>query len=130
MLQIWRALVTVQYKWEEKGLCRQFTNKISGEEVLKMNLKLQGDSRFDDIRYVINDFTEIVDFDFSDIDIQKISVMDQAASMSNPNIKIAIVSTLEPLLVWIKLYCESMKGSPYKCEIFDHIDNAHKWASE
>lgn len=122
--------MTVQYKWENKGLCRHFTDKIIGEEVLKMNLKLQGDSRFDDLRYVINDFTEIIDFDFSDIDIQKISVMDQAASKSNPHINIALVSTHEPLLVWIKLYCESMKGSLYKCEIFDHIDDAYKWVAE
>ena len=122
--------MSMQYKWEKNGLYRQFTNKICGEEVLNINLNMQGDSRFDDIRYVINDFTKIVDFDFSDIDIHKISAVDNAASKSNPNIRIALVSTLEPLLVWIKLYCEKMKDSPYECEIFNNIDDAYKWVSE
>ena len=122
--------MTVKYKWEAAGLYRKFTDKINGGEVLGDNLKLQGDARFDAIRYVINDFTQIVDFDFSDLDVQKISINDNVASKSNPKIKIALISTHEPLLVWLKLYSKSMEGSLYKCDIFESADNAYKWASE
>jgi len=121
--------VTVEYSWEATGLYRHFTNKINGQEVLNDNLNLQGDSRFDDIKYVINDFTDIADFDFSDIDIQKISITDKVASISNPTIKIAIITTIESLLVWIELYCKSMEGSLYDCKIFDNSEDAYKWVS-
>ena len=122
--------MSIQYKWENNGLYRQFTNKICGKEILNINLSMQGDPRFDDIRYVINDFTKVIEFDFSDLDIKKITVMDNAASISNPNIKNALVSTHEPLLVWIKIYCEIMESSPYECEIFDTVDDAYRWVSE
>ena len=122
--------MSVEYKWESKGLCRVFTDTINGDEVLGDNLKLQGDIRFDNIKYVINDFTEVVDFDFSDLDVTKISVNDNVASQSNPYLKIALISTHEPLLVWLRLYCESMEGSLYKSKIFDNADDAYEWVSE
>ena len=109
---------------------RKFTNHVSGKEVLNINLTIQGDPRFDDIKYVINDFTQIIDFDFSDMDIQKIMVTDNAAAKSNPNLKIALILTLEPLLEWANLYCEYMKDSPYTCAIFDNIPDAKKWISK
>jgi len=116
--------------WENKGLYRKFENKISGEEVLTSNLTIQGDPRFDDIRYVINDFTQIVDFEVSGADINIIAATDNAAAISNPSIKIAIVSTHDPLLAWIKHYCEIMKDAPFECKIFDNINDTYKWVSD
>lgn len=85
--------MTVKYEWQEKGLYRKFTDTVNGDEILGDNLKLQGDARFDNIRYVINDFTKVVDFNFTDLDVHKISVTDKVASISNPKIKIALIST-------------------------------------
>jgi len=47
--------------WEEKGLYRKFTGTINGIERLEANLKLHVDSRFNSIKYVLNDFTEVSD---------------------------------------------------------------------
>lgn len=117
-------------KWEDKGLYREFKDNITGMEVLNINLSIQGDPRFDNIKYVINDFTQITDFDFSDIDIKRLAVMDNVAAISNPRLKIALIVTLEPLLKWANSYCKHMKDSPYICEIFDHISDANKWVSK
>ena len=113
--------------WEEKGLYRKFIDSVSGEEVLNSILAIQGDARFDSIRYVVNDFSQIIDFEVSDLDIKKIVIVDNVAAMTNPNIKIAIVATYEPLLQWIELYCEKMEDSLYECKIFDNIDEAYQW---
>ena len=117
-------------KWEGKGLYREFKDNITGREVLNINLTIQGDPRFDNIKYVINDFTQIADFYFSDIDIKLLAVTDNIAAKSNPRLKIALIVTLEPLLKWADSYCEHMKGSPYICEIFDNISDAEKWVSK
>ena len=117
-------------KWEEDGLYRIFTDKISGEEILVSNLALQGDYRFDDIKYVINDFTEIVEFEVSDMDVTKIATIDNVAAIRHANMKIAIVATLESLLAWIYLYCEKMQDSPFECKIFDNLNDARKWISK
>ena len=117
-------------KWEDKGLYREFKDHITGKEVLELNLTIQGDSRFDNLKYVINNFTQITDFDFSDIDIKLIAITDDVAALSNPRLKIALIVTLEPLLKLADSYCEYMKDSPYICEIFDNLNDAKKWVSK
>lgn len=117
-----------QNEWHEKGLCRVFTEKVSGDEILDANLTLHGDSRFDDIRYVINDFTQIVGFDVSGMDIDKVATIDNVASLSKARLKIAIVATADSLLDWVHLYCAKMADSPYECEFFTNFDDAYQWA--
>jgi len=116
--------------WESDGLYRIFTGKVTGEEILTSNLELQGDPRFDDISYVLNDFTAIVDFDVTDIDVTKIAVMDDVAAKSNPDINIAIVATLEPFIKWVNVFIDSMKGTPFECTLFDRVEDARKWISK
>ena len=116
-------------KWEDKGLYRKFTKIVSGEEVLGSNLAIQGDERFDKIKYVLNDFTETDEFDVSEIVLNKIVAIDNAAALSNPNLRIAIVATLESLLAWIRLYGEKMQDSSFECQIFVNLDDAYKWVT-
>ena len=116
-----------QYHWEEKGLLRTYIDKISGGEIFDLNLKLHGDMRFDDLEYVINDFTAVTDFYVTEEDIMKIAIVDNVASMSKPVLKIAIVATLEPLLDWINKYLSVMQDSPYQCQVFASLEEARQW---
>jgi len=115
--------------WKVNILYRIFTGHVSGQEILASNLAIQGDSRFDDLRYVINDFTDITDFNITQQDISKIVAIDNAAAKSNPNIKIAIVTTLDPLQEWIKYYCQNVEDSLYECKIFGNVREAKNWAT-
>ena len=47
--------------WNENGLFRKFTGEISPEEILKSNFDMHVDPRFENIKYVINDFTDVTD---------------------------------------------------------------------
>lgn len=116
-------------KWEDCGLYREFKDSITGKEVLDLNLDIHGDPRFDNIKYVINDFTKVNDFDFSDMDINLIAITDNVATLSNPRLKIALIVTLQPLMKWADSYCEHMKGSLYETKIFDNLSDAKKWVS-
>ena len=115
--------------WEDKGLERVFSDRTSGHEVVESNLSLHGDSRFDDIHYVLNNFSAVETFQVSEIDISLIANIDAAATVSKPRLKIAIVATLDPLLEWIYKYCEKMQNSPYECRIFSDVENARQWCS-
>ena len=125
-----------EYNWEEQGLCRTYTDAISGEEVFNSNLVIHGDPRFDDIRYVINDFTNITEFIVGKVDILNIAAIDNFAAIdniackSNPVLKIAIVAIFEPLLEWINLYIDSMQDSLCQCKFFENIDDAYTWVNE
>lgn len=118
--------MSYQNIWEKKGLHRTFTGKITGAEVLSSNLQAHGDERFDQLKYVLNDFTQIESFEVSEIDISIIAATDNAATLSNPGLKIAIVTTDEKLLSWANLY---LGKSPYPCKIFNNTVNALSWVS-
>ena len=115
--------------WEEKGLYRVFSNKISGEEILRSNLELHGHPRFTRLGYVINDFLNIAEFEISNLDVLKVSTLDNVATQTNDQIKIAIVATDEALLHWIHQYMKQMTDSPYPCKIFATVDDAQQWVA-
>lgn len=121
--------MAVQNNWEDKGLYRVFSGNISGREVLQANLAIQGDARFDNINYVVNDFLKIDGFDIDDSDISIIASTDNVAAVSNPNIKIAVVATLEPFLVWVRRYMEAMQDAVYPTELFSNLDDAYLWVN-
>jgi hypothetical protein len=113
--------------WEDKGLERVFSDSTSGQEVVESNLSLHGDPRFDNIYYVLNDFSAVETFQVSKIDVSLIASIDDAATVSKPRLKIAIVATLDSLLEWIYKYCEKMQDSPYECRVFSDVENARQW---
>ena len=116
--------------WKENVLHRTFSEKTSAKEVLDSNLLIHGDSRFDRINYIINDFTQIDDFEVTEPEVREIVAIDNAAVNSKPRLKIAIVATLQPLLEWINLYCNKMESSSYECKIFSDKDDAHEWTTK
>lgn len=113
-------------KWEENGLLRDFTGHITGQEVLNSNLSMHGDARFYNIKYIINDFTQIETFEVTDIDIAEIVVIDNVAALSKHQLKIIIVATDETLLKWINLYIKKMENSPFECVIFNNVKDAYQ----
>ena len=119
-----------QNYWKDSGLHRVFTDEINGEEILSSNLSIHGDARFDDIHYVLNDFTAIQTFVITDDDdVATIAAIDDVASLSKPVLKIAIVTTLEALLEWVHMYLEKMKNSPFDCQVFDTVEDARLWVN-
>jgi hypothetical protein len=114
-------------QWETKGLLRTFSGKMTGEYILKMNLSLHGDPRFDDLRYIINDLSNISEFDISDMDIETIAAIDNAGALSNSNIKIAVVTTNQALTIWVKRYLTAMEDSTFQCQLFEDVSAARQW---
>lgn len=119
--------MAVSNTWEEHGLYREFSGKIDGEEIWGANLALHGDERFDQIKYVINDFTHIDGFEIRDVDVDAIVVMDKTASISKPTLNIAIVVGFNSFRDLAIKYQQKMNGSAYQCEIFNSTTDARAW---
>ncbi len=119
--------MTYSNEWQKRGLVRRFNGKITAKEIVNANLSLHGDARFDDLLYVINDFTLLEDFEVTDADIMLISSIDQIATLTNPLLKIAIVATMPDLLSWIEAYMAQMEESAYECQLFSTFKEAEEW---
>jgi hypothetical protein len=114
--------------WESRGAYKRFYGHVNDEEMMQSLTKIESDPRFDDLRYVINDFLGIEGFSVSEDSVHMMSALDNAAATSNPNIRIAIVATDLRLHALAKLYIFSPLNV-YPTDIFLNIDDAKAWIS-
>jgi len=113
--------------WEQRGVLKIFSGFVDGQQVLDSVISIEEDSRFDTVRYVINDFLDVADFDISDAEIVRIAAIDRAASASNPNIRIALVTQDYRIRELAQRYSTLMQNSPYKTSLFPSVEAARQW---
>jgi hypothetical protein len=114
-----------EIRWEAQGVCRQYRGFVDGDELLASIQQVEGDRRFDQIRYVINDFLEVAGHDVPAAKMRLIAAIDKAAALSNPNIRVAIVATSAQIQALAQLYAGA--AQPYPTEIFANLAAARAW---
>ena len=113
--------------WVTRGVLVTLSEQVNGAELFRLNEKVYGDSRFEDIRYQLWDLTNITEFNVSIEDIVKIAAHDRAAALSNSRMKVAIVTTEEMIQTIVNLYSAEMFESPWDSKIFDSMADAQQW---
>ena len=116
--------------WETDGLYRKFTGDIDTFEVLNSNFELHEHPRFKDIKYIINDFTEVASISIESSHTEIFAKTDEIIANTKGKLKIALFIIQEAHLPLAKSYREEMKGNRFECEIFASIKEAREWVSE
>ena len=96
------------------------------EFALSMEL-IQGDPRFDDLIYAINDFTEATLPPLTEADAQTFAAFGIGASYTNPKIKIGVVTT-DPLAKAMAFKYAAV--APFDLKVFATRADAHHWMPE
>lgn len=116
--------------WEQEGLYRKFTGEVSGDEILESNFGLHTHPKFQAIKYIINDFTEVTGASMQTSSTKAFATSDDIISHSKGRLKIALVVTQDPFIALANSYREQMVGKLFECEIFKTIGDARKWVSD
>ena len=90
-------------KWQENGLIRKFSGQISGPEILKSNFELHESPQFRSIKYIINDFTEVTEYDVEKDHTRIYASTDDIISDTKGHFKIAIVAVEMAISSWRKI---------------------------
>ena len=112
--------------WEPRGVIKRFFGPVTGQELYEAGTDTEGDARFEDYRYVINDFLGCTEFSVSDNIIEEIAAVDGAAAILNPNIRIAVVAKSPEILAAVTQYSESSMH-PYATGVFSALADARAW---
>jgi hypothetical protein len=113
----WREFIlSYEIIWEPRGVVKRFFGHVTSHDMLQSVVETEMNVRFDDLRYVINDFLDITGISSLPQDVEEISVIDKGASMSNSRIHIALASDYanSPLNV-------------YPTRIFSSLGEARSW---
>jgi len=115
--------------WEPRGVVKRFFGEVTSDDMLKSVADSEGDSRFDELRFVINDFLDITAVSSSHHDVEEIAAIDSIAAVTNPRIKVAIVTT-SPV---VKEMAEGYINSPlnhYPTKIFQTLAEGRQWIAQ
>jgi len=118
-----------QLVWEKKGIVWKFSGIVTSKEAVDSNMDIYGDARFDDLLYQIADFSQATEVNFTEHDMKKIAFLDQAASRSNPRIKVALVAPAPETRRLLDVYATYASKTPWETSIFDSIEEARQWIS-
>lgn len=112
--------------WEPRGACKRFHGFVTMDDLLHSVHCVEGDCRFDDVRYVINDFLAIEGHDVSETQVRMLAAIDNGAAHTNPNIRIAVVTDRDEVRMLARVYAAPPLG-PYPTAVFSSMDEARRW---
>ena len=112
--------------WEKRGVIKEFFGLLSGGDILQSQIDVHGSAEFDRLRFVINDFLNVQEIDFGDLDIEYVAALDKAAASTNRDIKVAIVATDQSIIEAARRYAESQLNS-YPTRLFSDMISARAW---
>lgn len=123
--------MAIESSWEEAGgLYWKYSGTLVIEDIMRANLKVMGDHRMDEVRYVIADFHDVERSSISPDDVIKIAVFDEAATRSLRCLKIAFVVHGETQQALAKLYeLKSREGTSWEYRSFSCAEDARAWLS-
>ena len=116
-------------EWEKNGVVWRYSDVVNGEELIKSNLEIYGDERFDIMKYQIVDLIDVNTFQVTRDEMLKMAAYDKAAALSNPRVKVAIVATIPAIKTLTELYEAANIESPWETRVFDSIADARAWVS-
>ena len=121
--------MTCETIWENKGVLKRLSDHVSAEEFVRSVEAIQADPRFDDIRYVINDFSQVSSHELDADLLQELAAIQYGAQASNPQVRAVYVGLGgDPVLAQLlQAILISSQPSIYRVTLFDTLPQARDW---
>ena len=117
--------------WLDRVIHWIFHDKIGPEELIALFGAFYGHESFDHARGQIRNFRSVssIEMEGNAVQVvQKIAAFDRAAAISNPYMKVAVVTPDDiDHKMLASLYGAELYGSPWQVEIFDCEEAAKRW---
>ncbi len=113
--------------WEPDGVLKQFTGLVTADEFIWAVKQVHSDSRFDEARYVICDFSEADAKAVSEQALTEIAALNYGAYASNPNCRIVFVTADAEFSGRIGRTLMSPDLASYSVEVRPSVSDARDW---
>ena len=113
--------------WEPEGIRWVYSGVMTDDDILRSNLELYDDPRFDTLKYQIADLRRVESFEGSARAVRRLSRMDRDQASRNPNVKVAILAGEALVRGIANVYAMSGVDAPWETRIFESEDDAREW---
>lgn len=115
-------------QWEPRGVYREYIGDMTIAERLRSFEDICRDRRFDDLRYVITDYSTVASYEITASATAEIAALHIAPLRTNPHIVIAAVTTRADIVAAIEDFKSyDFTSAPY--QVFPTLEDARRWAS-
>jgi len=119
--------MTCRLVWEPEGVLANYVEWLVSRDFLDVVRKIQSDVRFDDVRYVIHDFSGASEHDIDSATLIELAVLHYGAWVSSPNCRIVFVTTDPQLIGEIRRLLGAGDLTSYQCEVCSTLVAARDW---
>lgn len=120
--------MSVKNNWEKNGLYIQYLDHVNGDEMLEAALKVSGDPRFDDIRYVISDWSRATTTAIDPEHVRTLVAYVNAMAKTNAKVRNAtVMHGDEERKATVALYGVLASDTPWDIDFFDTMEEARAW---
>ena len=127
-LMFCEQLMSFKIMWERHGVHAVFSGELNATKVLDATIKIQSDPRYDDLRFIILDYTRVMSFSFDSAVLDEVMAHRYGAAYSNARVRIAIVACDEKLLAGIAI--EISESQPCEMAVFTDLETARSWCGQ
>ncbi|MGQ0711410.1 MAG: hypothetical protein ACT4NV_16890 [Rhodoferax sp.] len=117
----------IHIAWEAHGAVGVARGCVAALELIEAWQQLQNDLRFDDLRYIILDYSALDGAQLTEPEYGVLASTMVGAAYANPHIRVAIVGTSAPART---LAQHSLQSSPYLCRCFGTLEQARGWIAQ
>ncbi len=111
--------------WEPRGVWRRFSGMLTPSDLVASVDEVQGDPRYDSLRYSINDFLAVENAAEIAGILDLVLAKAIGGALSNPNLVMAIVARSETVVSHAKMFLRP--DFPYPVKLFPDVDAARVW---
>ena len=113
--------------WEPPGgVIKRHFGQVTGREMVAAAGRIEGDSRFDALRYVINDFRDCKEQKVSLMEIEDMAAIDSVSATYNKSLRIAVVATNPDVVEAANTYA-SNPLTAHTTRVFSSMVDARRW---
>ena len=119
----------ITHQWLSKKLLHTYyTGIVTGREMLNAAIEVSSDPRFENIRMIIGDWSDISNAEISIDEVKELAAYVAAVVESFPRILNAtVVANYESGLARAAYYDDLAKKSPWQTKTFSNISDAKHW---
>lgn len=116
--------------WEPRGVVKRHYGFLSSAELLAAAQVIQGDRRFDNLRYIINDFSDVDAHDVDIAAIEEFAALRIGAAFVNQDILSPVVAANELGRLIVEFLRSPMYANGHPVELFASMADARAWVAE
>jgi len=117
-------------EWHNKSVLIKYEGTVNLDLLITVRGIISCHPKYNHLKCNISDFLSVTNFILTPKDIELLSTFHLIPSLSNPNLKLILVSDNNDIREKVLLYISLMKNNEWDIKLFDKLEDAKEWCNQ